>query len=215
MSETDTSILPTLVCVECGYALQGLKPEGDCPECGESIAHSVAAQNGFTKRELVSVACRLFALWMFLRAANATLQFGVFMFQNFQPWDWLVWAVSVVVIPVLLGALIWWRTPLLARLMVPREGVASAGPLKRDDLMRIALAVLGVYLAATGVQEVVGPLLNAWWELPRGASASSWAMLGGGIVRLCLGLGLVVGGKRLGRFVSGLRTAGTSTAKEA
>lgn len=34
---------PDSLCENCGYALKGLRPEGDCPECGQPIAESSPA----------------------------------------------------------------------------------------------------------------------------------------------------------------------------
>ena len=162
----DAAKKPALACFACGYSLQGLPVDGMCPECGEAIARSVEAARGFTKRELASVACKLFGLWMFLSAGARLLQLTGYLLYDLQNtsggyWDTVIWFVSGVVVPALLGGALWWRANWLAGLMVRRDGVASVGPLDRRDLMHIALGVLGVYLALTGLEYAIGAVAGS------------------------------------------------------
>ena len=38
----DDAVAPRLACVDCGYSLSGLSGSGACPECGKSVAESLA-----------------------------------------------------------------------------------------------------------------------------------------------------------------------------
>ena len=49
----DDSFTEDLPCVRCGYNLRGLKPEGNCPECGAAISKSLE----FALERILCLAC--------------------------------------------------------------------------------------------------------------------------------------------------------------
>lgn len=57
-------------CIECGYNLRGLMPDGRCPECGEKIESSLLEASHFTKprgrRSWIVWAILIFLLLMLL-----------------------------------------------------------------------------------------------------------------------------------------------------
>ncbi len=199
-------------CYGCGYSLQGLAVDGTCPECGASVATSVEAARGFTKRELAHFACKLFAIWMFLSAGSWLLELvGMLSYyiqqSQTQPVA-VVWFSTAVIAPGLLGGLMWWRANWLAGLIVRRDGVASVGPLNRRDLLHIALAIVGIYLVATGIETFLRVLTHPQAGLWSTYDLWSWLMVVPPVVRTALGFGLIIGASGLSRVIAYARSMG-------
>lgn len=56
MSPAEPPLTGEHACTRCGYALLGLKPDGRCPECGQSIADSLAVHAPLPRRDALHAA---------------------------------------------------------------------------------------------------------------------------------------------------------------
>ncbi|MBY0262180.1 MAG: hypothetical protein K2Q20_07530, partial [Phycisphaerales bacterium] len=56
MALLDPAVTGEHTCTSCGYALLGLKPDGRCPECGQSIAASLAVHAPLPRRDALHAA---------------------------------------------------------------------------------------------------------------------------------------------------------------
>ena len=117
-------------------------------------------------------------------------------------------------IPIIVAVLLWWSAPMLARLACGRSGPEmNLSGLNVEGLTHGAFIVVGVWVLIFGVIDLARIGVN---ELQAVAEPKTWVghffpwgYFTEYVLRCLIGLGLIVGGRRLSRMLLHLRTAGT------
>ncbi len=160
------SISEDLMCLSCGYNLRGLARRGDCPECGLPITQTILARQGMTKRELTALAFRVSALCY----AFSTLADLVELFRFGRiPWWYtlLTWLFGLGVMGLLF--VVWSKAALLAKLTVRTDGpITLSGRLNSDQVMSVALGIIGVIYIIRGTVGLVWILTSILIDLDSG-----------------------------------------------
>lgn len=145
-------------CVGCGYALQGLRHDQNCPECGTPASKSVGL-TGVSASDIAIVGCRLLAVWILFRAITDLMEFLpqlLFITRSFR-WSregvFLLAVGTRVAVLVGVGVVLWRWAPAFAR----RITKSGTGLVVHDgwaaDATGIALLVVGVLLVANNLPQ--------------------------------------------------------------
>ncbi|MCC6682376.1 MAG: hypothetical protein IT445_15860 [Phycisphaeraceae bacterium] len=211
MDESPRTIEGPVPCIRCGYDLRGVAVNGTCPECGATAVESLAASRSITKREVAELFCRILAVWMGFYGGiqlvqnaihfifNPTINIGASLLIR-------IW-VGVTAYP-LVGALLWWMSPWIARHTISQDGPAiPSATWTGRDLMAVAVCLLGLYLIATGAEQLIGNFFGETIVSMAGYNPSGSVKISS-TVRLLAGLFMIIGRKRLARWLHKVRTAG-------
>jgi|GEM_PF-5376277 len=170
-----------------------------------------------TGRELTSLAIRLFAIYVLVRAVLAIpalvqVLYGLGGQAYLTPdsaWFWGVGAFAVVLLVVL--AVVLWR--LATRFVGPAPAASGDGPSMTVD-EPFVLSVLGLYLAFKGLLQIAFLAIGAYsalgptGPLEHGLKAQTIAYMLGYLVQLLLGLTLILRSHGWAALLRRLREAG-------
>lgn len=176
-----------------------------------------------TRHEIATLACKILALWSF--AQSLLLSTGIILimiaivteYTESARWSGLTAAMGSGAIPLGmfgLGLFFWFGANRLASRMVSNDPTpVTHVDLTPEDCLGIALSAIGVFIMVPVVRDLGATLvqisldeftLSQWW-----ASASWQANLWSSIMGLGFAIWLIVGSRRIARFMLWLRKAGT------
>jgi len=167
---TDTHTV-VLYCAECGYNLRGVPADGNCPECGYSVAASIRLTDSLTARGLFVIALRITAIVLFCiylpsMAGSLTISltyWGSFLTGNTQQYLVISSAVQIVVLCVM-GVGVWVFAPRLSSLAIREDMPFVANDRGfAEQIHRAGCGVFFVFFSAITLPTVMPRLLNIQW----------------------------------------------------
>ncbi len=166
-----------------------------------------------TTNDLMTLALRVVAVVIGAYAFVALANLANFLL--FSQWSVTVlWAFVATMwsTPLIVALALWWLSPVLARLAT-RGLIAEidCSGLSIGKLMHAAFIVMGVWIFLFSIAALVKYGLQISWHGNRAyIPSTAWAYLVAYGVRCVFGVGLVIGGGNLARFLLYLRTAGSA-----
>jgi hypothetical protein len=119
-------------------------------------------------------------------------------------------AVATLTLPILVGLLLWFFPATVVNKIVSGERLAAEG-LRLLEFERLALTIIGVWLAAYGISDLIykaTSLVVIERQFPGPTPPDLWAGVFAAGVKVAVGCGLAVGSKGLARLISRMRGEG-------
>lgn len=152
-------------CVQCGYPLKGLPPDGACPECGLEIRITRDKLHGLSSRQFFTILLRLFAITVVITPIVS--DFGLvynlaYMLSNDDPYN-TYWPLGAsgwfeVLAPtgaaLVVAGLLWYFAPILACLAVPVNAPLLANVGGAMTALMIGITLFAVWFVATSAQSL-------------------------------------------------------------
>lgn len=170
-------------------------------------------------RTLAMIGVRLLAVWLIVIGIGALpdltnlWQWQGEAIKSPSGYPWLQFDASfAIVVPVILGVLLWALAPWLSRRMAP-AGEDSPPAAAALVLVQGAIAIAGLVLAVTALPSLIYAIVEVVQvagnpnEYPE--AWLTWMMLAERAILVLLALGLIVGARRLRGWIFRLRTLGT------
>ena len=173
----------------------------------------------FNGLSLAYIAIRLLALWLIVEGfvyLATVLPYGGF--------DSDAAPILVSVVPLVIGGLLWFLTPMISHLLLPATERRLEVLVDSGSMVRTAVVVFGLYLVVSAIPNLVyfviwiaqdqeRPSLfggsSMTEQLQRAMTAGPWSgQLARELVRLALGLLLIVGSGGFTRLIERLRDFG-------
>jgi hypothetical protein len=175
-----------------------------------------------TREDLATLACRIFALYVFFKAlqhVGQLVQLGLYLLEYGREMDdaifrrpvtLLLSPVVVMAMNMVLAAILWFRAERLAARMVPRTGTSpTPGPAPSGrELRDAAFHVTGLILMVTGLLDSITAYLNyqAVEPLMRQDARVLSPLIRGGVLMI-IGIILFVGWRALSAFATRMQSA--------
>lgn len=200
-------------CVECGYDLSGSAREAACPECGVPVRRSMDAAESLSKRDRAVLVCRGLAIWMAADAVQGGLYTVGLVLAVFEDplAPRMTWAVlpyfAIPAFRFVVAGLLWFKADTAARFIFPRDSkTGRVSPATVLSLSSVGMFLIGVYLLVWHIPPLVAVRFGELLDTYESETAH--------FVSMILGIGLVLGGRRLGKAYTWVRKSGQGAAPE-
>lgn len=160
----ETRIEDDTLCLQCGYALRGLKLADACPECGLSVKLTRDRLHGLSSRQFFTLGLRLFAVivlaWPFIHDYGIINNL-IWMLLEDQGWNTYYGTESVtsLLIPgisaIVIATVLWFAAPLIACIAAPVSYPLIANIGGPRTAMMILLCLFALWMVATGTSDLM------------------------------------------------------------
>jgi hypothetical protein len=175
-----------------------------------SIVSNERGIEAMTKREIFVVACKIFGIYLLVRAIELLQAIGYFFVAIFAKGDQGEWYMVGGLLPLvcyIVGAycLIKWAEPVAARLSGAETTPAVKMPIDKSALQEIAFSTAGILIVVGALPRLVhiAPLLSQQWTHQR--TLEIWTSIIGLVLQLGIGTFLFLGSRGLVGLIKKLK----------
>ncbi|HEY1686625.1 MAG TPA: hypothetical protein VGG19_17820 [Tepidisphaeraceae bacterium] len=180
-----------------------------------------------TRHEIAVLACKILALWVVVQIVMdlaSLLSLAWYLIDNVVVPSRRVGLTIYTYAPILIltvaqsviAWVLWFRAPRLASRMVSTDPQpVTNATVTKDDVMAVAISVIGIYLLVQGIDSVVQILLE--YKLGSEHGGLAWYLSGwqsqfwASVIHVVIAIWLILGSRGIVHFMKRVRTAGVRT----